>query len=239
MRVGLLKFALVFLIACLLGCKGMPSHPRGVPSSAVWVDNVFIDCYVDTQGKANRCTVYKDTTGEILADGLFVLSSSRREADKSELRFAAFGERGIYLQDARILVQREASRRDPSYRIIDERLKAIASRGGIEALDCNSATAKSNVPAECALKAYANNQPFYVRFYLQYPDAFRQDGFARDGDGNVYEVWFLPGNMVMTGQFPKEAQLLDANRTVVMPCPKPTRLSNATNGTLSCARPVV
>lgn len=217
----------------------MPSRPEGVPSSAVWVDNVFIDCSVETQAKANRCTVYKDTTGEILTDGLFVLKSSHRAADKSELRYAAFGERGIYLEDARILLQREASRRDPSNRIIDERLKSIASKGGIEALDCNNATQKSDASLECALKAFANNQPFYVRFYLQYPDAFRHDGFARDADGNVFEVWFVPGNLEMTGYVPKEAQLLDGNHTIVMPCPKPTRLSNASDGTLSCARPIV
>jgi hypothetical protein len=217
----------------------MHSRPEGVRSSAVWVDNVFIDCSVEAQSKANRCTVYKDTTGEILADGLFALNSPRRAADKSELHYAAFGERGIYLEEARILMQREASRRDPSHRIMGERLKAIASRGAVEALDCNNATPKSEVPSDCALKAFSSEQPFYVRFYLQYPNFFRYDGFARDGDGNVYEVWFLPGNMTVTGNISKEAQLLDGNHTIVMPCPKPIKLSKVANDTLSCARPVV
>ena len=239
MRVCWPKFTLLFSLVSLVGCEGMHSRPEGVPSSAVWVDNVFIDCSVEAEAKANRCTVYKGTTGEILADGLFVLNSPRRAADKSELHYAAFGERGIYLEDARILLQREASRRDPSNRIISERLKTVASRGGAEAVDCNSATQRSDVPAECALKAFANNQPFYVRFYLQYPDAFRYDGFARDADGNVYEVWLLPGNMTMTGNIPREAQLFDGNHTIVMPCPKPIKLSKVANDTLSCARPVV
>jgi hypothetical protein len=203
------------------------------------VDNVFIDCYVEIQDKANRCTVFKSPSGEILAESLFVLNRTHRAADKSELHYAAFGERGIYLEDARILLQREASRRDPSNRIIGERLKSIASKGGIEALNCNNATPKSDAPSECALKAFANNQPFYARFYLQYPDAFRHDGFARDADENVHEVWFVPGNLEMTGYVPKQAQLLDGNHTIVMPCPKPTRPSNASNGTLSCARPIV
>jgi hypothetical protein len=176
----------------------MHSRPEGVPSSAVWVDNVFINCSVEVQAKANRCTVFKDSTGEILADGLFVLNSSRRAADSSELHYAAFGKRGIYLEDARTLMQREASLRDPSHRIMAERLKTIASRGAVEALDCNNATPKNEVPSDCALKAFSSEQPFYVRFYLQYPDFFRYDGFARDADGNVYEVWFLPGNMAMT-----------------------------------------
>src|SRR5882724_4499211 len=143
MRVCWPKFTLLFSLVSLMGCEGMHSHPEGVPSSAVWVDNVFIDCSVEA--KANRCTVYKDTTGEIQADGLFVLNSnsSHRAAEKSELHYAAFGERGIYLEDARVLLQREASRRDPSNRIISERLKTVASRGGVEAVDCNSATPRS------------------------------------------------------------------------------------------------
>jgi len=116
-------------------------------------------------------------------------------------------------------LQREASRRDPSNHIIGERLKTIASKGGIEALDCNNETPKSDAPSECALKAFASNQPFYVRFYQQYFDAFQFDGFARDADVNVYEVWFLPGNAAMRGYIPKEAQLLDGNHTIVVPCP--------------------
>lgn len=229
----------LFALVSSVGCEGMHSRPEGVPSSAVWVDNVFINCSVEVQAKANRCTVFKDSTGEILADGLFVLNSSRRAADSSELHYAAFGKKGIYLEDARTLMQREASLRDPSHRIMTERLKTIASRGAVEALDCNNATPKNEVPSDCALKAFSSEQPFYVRFYLQYPDFFRYDGFARDADGNVYEVWFLPGNMTMTGNIPKEAQLLDGNHTIVMPCPKPIKLSKVANDMLSCARPVV
>jgi hypothetical protein len=233
------KFTLLFALVSSVGCEGMHSRPDGVPSTAVWVDNVFIDCSVEAQAKANCCTVYKGTTDEILADGLFVLNSARRAAENSELHCAAFGERGIYLEDARILLQRDASRRDPSHRIMAETLKTIASRGAVEALDCNNASPKSEVPSDCALKAFSSERPFYVRFYLQYPDFFRYDGFVRDADGNVYEVWFLPGNMTMTGNIPKEAQLLDANHTIVMPCPKPIRLSKSANNVLSCARTIV
>jgi len=70
---------------------------------------------------------------------LFVLNSSNEAADKSELRYAAFGEEGIYLEDARILLHRAATRRDPSNRIMDDRLKALASRGRTEAIDCSHA----------------------------------------------------------------------------------------------------
>jgi len=93
MRVCWLKFIFLFSLVSVVGCEGMHSRPEGIPSSAVWVDNVFIDCSVEVQAKANRCTVYEDTTGEILADGLFVLNSPRRAVDKAELHYAAFGER--------------------------------------------------------------------------------------------------------------------------------------------------
>src|SRR5580693_5565212 len=99
----------LFLIVCLLGCKGTHSRPASVPSSAVWVDRAFVDCSVERQSSADHCTVYKDDTGEILAEGLFVLKTSHLAAEKSELNYAAFGERGIYLDDLRILVQRTAS----------------------------------------------------------------------------------------------------------------------------------
>jgi hypothetical protein len=234
MKLAWSKFTLFSLVS-LVGCKGMHSRPESVPSSAVWVDDVFIDCSVETQSKANRCTVYKDTTGEILADGLFVLNNSRRPADKSELHYAAFGKGVIYLEDARMLVQREPSRRDPSNRIVGERLKTIAARGSIEALDCNNATPKSDLPSECAIRAFSNNRPFYVRFYLQGPDAFRFYGLARDADGNAYEAWFLRGNVTMTGKISLEAQFFDENQTIVTPCPKPIQLSKL-GDILTCAR---
>jgi len=67
----------------------MHFRPASVPTSAVWVDNTFVDCSVDTQARANRCTVYKDDTGEILADGLFVLNTTYEGVDKSQLHYAA------------------------------------------------------------------------------------------------------------------------------------------------------
>src|ERR1700722_11208082 len=68
---------LPLLAVTLSGC-GDAMHPRpsNVSSAAVWVDHVFIDCSVGTPSNANHCTVYKDGTGEILADGLFTLNSS-------------------------------------------------------------------------------------------------------------------------------------------------------------------
>jgi hypothetical protein len=96
---------LVALFLCLLGCKRnfRPTRPATVPASAVWVDSVFIECSVETKSQANRCTIYKDGTGEVLESGLFILSGGGREATKAELKYAAFGGHVIYLQDARLL----------------------------------------------------------------------------------------------------------------------------------------
>jgi len=60
------------------------------------VDHTFIDCSADASSYANRCTVYKDDTGEILAEGLFALNLSQAAAKKPDLRFIAFGRRRIY-----------------------------------------------------------------------------------------------------------------------------------------------
>jgi hypothetical protein len=164
MRVLRSKLTCLFLIVCLSGCKRMHFRPASVPTSAVWVDNTFVDCSVDSQARANRCTVYKDDTGEILADGLFVLNTTYAGVDKSQLHYAAYGEEGIYLADLKILELQIPSQRDPSHRVIDERLKSLASKGGKEPLDCNKArtTGKADAAADCAFGAIADKRPFYV-----------------------------------------------------------------------------
>lgn len=235
----------LFLIVYLSGCEGRHSRPAGVPPSAVWVDNTFVDCSLDTQSKGDRCTVYKDDTGEILAEGLFLLNSSHLAAEKSELHYVAFGERGIYLEDLSILVQRTASQQDPSHRVLDERLRTLASKGGTQAVDCAKATTlgKTDATAECALSAFANRKPFFVHYYLQYPDSFGYTGIAGDAEGDVYGVQYNSGQMLwgtgdVMGVPPREGQIFDDGHSYVMPCPKPTILSKTKNGTLTCARPI-
>jgi len=91
----------LYLLACTPNTR--PAHPATVPSSAIWVDGVFIECSVETNSRANRCTIYGDSTGEVLESGLFILSGGGREATKAELKYAAFAGLVIYLQDARLL----------------------------------------------------------------------------------------------------------------------------------------
>jgi len=100
--------------------------------------------------------VYKDDSGEILADGLFLLNTSHAAADKSELHYAAFGNGSIYLSDARKLAPWVPSGRDPTRRIINERLRAIAARGGEEVTDCKGADGKPGAVVDCALRAFAD-----------------------------------------------------------------------------------
>jgi hypothetical protein len=179
----------------------------------VWVDNTFIDCSVETHPKANRCTVYKDDSGEILADRLFLLNTSHAAAKRSELHYAAFGNRVIYLQDARMLVPWVASERDPTHRIINERLKTLASKGSSQAIDCRSSPSPE-AASECAFTALAGRKPFYIRYYWQGIDSFGFRGLAGAADGNVYEVdydsmgWFNPP--------PDGGQLFDNNHTFVV-----------------------
>jgi hypothetical protein len=223
----------------LLGCKVSHPRPTGVPPSAVRVDNTFVDCSIEPRSDANRCTVYKDDTGEILAEGLFVLNTSHLAAEKSDLRYAAFGKQGIILHDLRILEQRTASQRDPSHRIIDERLKILASKGGLEPLDCRNANAvgATDASAECALKAFAVRRPFYLRYYLQYPNSFGYKGFAGDSEGNVYLVEYYSDHEFEYGD--TVGVYSDGEHMSHSECPKPTGLSKAKDGTLFCVIPAV
>jgi hypothetical protein len=248
MRVGPLRFLALWLLVCLQGCQRLHLRPENVPSSAVWVDNTFVDCSVEAQSRANRCTVYRDDSGEILADGLFRLSTVYAPADstvyapaeKSELRYAAFGNGMIYLQDARVLVQCAASDRDPSRRIVTNRLKALAIGNSSKVIDCNEhSSEKSDDPATCAIKALEGQKAFYVRYYLQGTDSFSFTGFVGDEAGNVYEVKYPSRGLFFIGALPKGAQFFD-DHTLVLPCAKPINLERTANGSvsLSCFRPV-
>jgi len=226
-----------YLLVCLSGCYKFHFRPNNVPYSAVWVDGTFIECSVETRAKADRCTVYKDGTGEILADGLFLLNTSHAAADKSELHYAAFGNGIIYLSDARKLVLWLPSERDPTRRVINERLRAIAARGGKEVIDCHDADGRPDAVADCALRALADGRPFYAKYYLQGIDSFGFRGLAGDADRNVYAVDYKSMGW-MSLHLPKEAQQLDGNHTLVMPCPKPISLVKTKGGELACSRPI-
>jgi hypothetical protein len=230
---------LPLLAVTLSGC-GDAMHPRpsNVSSAAVWVDHVFIDCSVGTPSNANHCTVYKDGTGEILADGLFTLNSSHFAAAKADLRYIAFGKQRIYLENATWLVEEAPTDRDPSNRIVDEELKKLASSGGPETpINCNRSDSLSTVNAmnECAMKAFIESHPFFVRYNQRMSHSFGYRALAANEFRHIYFVeWY-------SDDFPfgeRAGTQFDAGRGLVNSCPIPARLVKTYNGELICVDPI-
>jgi hypothetical protein len=200
-----------------------------VPASAAWIEGTYIDCSLATQSDTNFCTVYQDETGEILADAVFVLNATRRAAALSDLSYLGFSHhRIIYLTNGLELVPRsalEATERDPTNRVIRERLTNFIGPEKTRVIDCGKT---ADAASQCALKALAERRPFYVRYYRAREDSIRFQGFAGDADGNVQEVDYDDEGWESV-PLPPEAQLLDGGLTVVLPCPKPIRLEKTAN----------
>lgn len=245
MTIGYGTFACILLSFCLSACNLSPRRPAGVPASASYVDHTFIECSFVQHSNANLCTVYKDDTGEILAEALFVLNGTLRAGNQSELHYAGFGHRVIDLKNGRSLVPRdaiEATDRDPTNRVILDRMKDLSGVHAAKAIDCGRGelpielARATDSPSECALRAVAERKAFYVRFYCDRQASIRFQGFASDRDGNLYEVNYdaVGWNGAL---LPKETQLLDGGLTVVMSCPKPPTLTETLDGRLTCNRP--
>ena len=238
MKVSLIGLTAIGLSVSLLGC--MQSHPRpaNVPSSAVWIDNTFIDCSAESPSKGSRCTVYKDDSGEILADGLFVLHTFHEGVDKRELQYAAFAHGMIYLQDARVLVHVVPSEKDPSHRKIIERLEALAMKSSSEATDCSNVGAgKPDAISVCALKAFAERRAFYFCYYRPGVESFDFKGIAADEMGNAYYADYNSTQVVSPDQLPKEWQTPFDSHTAFARCPAPVDLHKTDGGWLACTHP--
>jgi hypothetical protein len=228
-----------FAVSLFARQNGSPMHPRpaNVPSSAVWADNAFVECSIDPQSHSNRCTVFEDKTGEILADGLFMLESSGAAAQKSELHYAGFGKKGIYLRDLRLLLELRPAPRDPSNRIIDAELQYLAAKGGLTPVNCNSAdsSASIGVLTDCAIKAFAAKRPFYVRYYRQFSHSFGYSAYAGDAVGDVYEVDWYSGDEFDWGD--RAGTGFDRGRGLLGLCPHPTSLTKWKDRKLTCVAP--
>jgi hypothetical protein len=226
-------FSCVLILVAASGCERGHSRPAAVPRSATWVDHTFIDCSVGMQPQGNRCTVYTDDSGEVLADGLFLLSYPARAANELELKqYAAYEDKTIFLQNAQLLMQKSATQRDPSEHVLDQRLAGLASEGDTRAIDC---TKTHEVISKCALDAFAAKKPFFARWYLQYPQKFIQFGVAMDHTGSLYEVIYTP--VKDDPSFPlieKEDKYFDGDHTVVRRCPIHARLIASQQGSLAC-----
>jgi hypothetical protein len=235
----LIPIVLTFGVS-LTACNKFHWRPGNVPSSAVWVDGTYVTCNVEESMKADRCTVFEDKTGNILADGLFVLDSSKREVSKNELHYVAVKDRTIFLADARTLSLMLASDRDPSNSRITESLKSISASGAGQPINCGKSP--TNEPDEktvdCALKAFESRTSFYVRFYVPGTGLDYSYGLAGDSTGNVSEVVYN-GKGINKLSLSKKTQLSEDSRLAIMPCPKPVSIIKTQEGTVACALPVV
>ena len=225
---------------CVCGCGKFLHRPRGVPSSATWVDGTFIDCSVDTKAKANRCTVYKDDSGDILADRLFVLNSTGKAADRAALNYAAFGKRIIYLANTGTLLPFVASERDPTNRLMHDTLVKFAAPRAVAAIDCGKSpmTPVSGELAACGMHAFAESKAFYLRYDRELSERFQSYGLASDATGNIAEVIYNSEGLLKIG-FPKRSQFFADGHVAVTPCPKPVVLVKDEIGELACALPPV
>jgi len=141
--------------------------------------------------------VYKDNTGEILADGIFEFLPAWGATDHPERHYAAYSNDVILLDDAQFLELVSPSERDPTF----ARLRALATHGSGQVIDCGRivTSGKSSELTDCAIKAFAARKPFYVRYYVAGIDSFGIHALAGDAEGNVTEVdydsmgWFSRG----------------------------------------------
>lgn len=126
---------------------------------------------------------------------------------------------------------------DPAYmpadaKVMDQRLRAIAGSG---AIDCGNVPVDGN-PARatsCAMKAYRRHKAFYVRYEARGVDAQLIDGLASNSKSDAYAVIFDSLGVSGSDQA-QDATRPDGDYTIVMQCPKPTKIREAKNGKLTC-----
>ncbi|HLZ12355.1 MAG TPA: hypothetical protein VKP58_07195 [Candidatus Acidoferrum sp.] len=184
---------------------------------------MFIQCSPEVQSNADRCTIYRDDSGEILADGLFVIPKSGGAASPEDLHYAAFGIEGILLANAQILSQKSPSSGDPGRRILVRRLNDLASKRGGTPINCNyvpySPSARS--ANECVENAIATKTPFFVESYDQRRYRFLYVGIVGDAQGTISEVEYASSNS--TFAFPQRVanEFANFNRITVQECSHP------------------
>ena len=230
---------LILLTLCLIfpGCRKLHLRPRNVPSSAVWADGTFIDCIDGTNAGQYSCTVYEGTTGEILADGLFVFDHPS-SSDKAELRYSYYHGK-IVLEDGRALTDVQASELDPSQRVFDNTLKSISSHGRVPGTNCGTTTMSrpDNRVSECAKAAFENRKPFQASYSDKDPIPRSSYGLAGNENGNIYEVLYdTKGLLDLRGG--RNARTSDGNRIRVTACIQPVSLARTEEGILACVTPI-
>ena len=103
----------VFLIALPSCDKGAVLEPRirpsSVPSSAKWAGGPdggsYVECSIDKEHNANKCTVWNDYTGQIVESGYYRLSNQNRAATKDELRIKGADRGGTILLEGDLVLR--------------------------------------------------------------------------------------------------------------------------------------
>jgi len=220
---------LILFLGHLQGCARTPERPGNVPSSAVKVDGAYIQCTVESALHANRCTVYGDSTGAVLASGIYVLSGSGREARSEDLNFGAFDGTQIYLVDARTLYPIQLEEFKP----LEETARSLA---GNNAIDCGLIRASPQLKAasQCGRKAFAEKKPFFVLYAVRKDTSVLASGIVASQTGEAYAVVY--SNTKWFSGMPFEAK---SNNSYVLrqSCSKPVTLWTSFDGELTCVPP--
>lgn len=126
---------------------------------------------------------------------------------------------------------------DPAYmpadtEVMAQRLRTLAGNG---AIDCGEVPVDGD-PAKassCAMKASRQRQAFYVRYRARGIDAQLVDGLASNSKNDTYAVIFDSLGVSANDQALNVTRP-DGDHTIVMECPKPTKIRKAKNGKLTC-----
>ena len=223
-----LRHGFLVVLLSTIGCnRSTPPRPANVSASAVWAGNAFIECSVEVEANANKCTV-RDIKGTLLETGLFVLNNDGTAATKSELKYAAVRGGLIYLEGERFLYPVLPPEQDRV--AVDSKLSLLAGHGVTTPIDCGRIAVSRNAePASrCALNALMSKKSFHVRFDLQGYEGIYSFGLAGDGSENVYAVEDY--SLLMDSSLHPAA----GTRIRFTPCPKPLKTRLARRGILTC-----
>jgi hypothetical protein len=78
-----------------------PIRHSNVPESAVWAGGVdggsWIDCRFDDQGNVARCSIYDESTGELVAQGVFSSTDDEGAKAARKYEFGGYDGQRIFL----------------------------------------------------------------------------------------------------------------------------------------------
>jgi hypothetical protein len=119
--------------------------------------------------------------------------------------------------------------------LMDARSRMLA---GADAIDCGTVKVKQDPTnaTNCALKAFGNKRPFYVRYYVHGIDSEIAGGLAYDKKGNMSALEFDSMGWSAKG-LGKDSRLVDGRHIIIEPCPRPIALHKTHRGRLTCFSP--